>query len=105
MRMDRKVAIGAAGLVLLLGSVAFVASGAGTTDATLTEDEATQAATDRVDGTVLAVELEDEAGPVYEVLVEQDDGTLMEIEIDGDTGNVLEVENEDDESEDYEDDE
>ncbi|MEF8900081.1 MAG: PepSY domain-containing protein [Halovenus sp.] len=100
--MDRKVIIGAVGLVLLVGGVAFAASGAGAADPDLSEDEATGIATERVDGTVQEVELEDEGGPVYEVLVEQDDGTLMEVEIDGDNGDVLEVENEDDEAEDDE---
>jgi len=112
MKLNRPSILGIAGLVLA-GSGTAAATQMGGDDSTvseadvsLTEQAARDTATDEVDGTVRAVELEAEDGtPVYEVEVEATDGTVHEVEVDADDGTILETEVEDDGDDDgYDDD-
>ena len=111
MKLNRRSLLGIAGLVLAgSGTAAATQMGGDDTtvseaDVSLTEQAARDTATDEVDGTVRAVELEAEDGtPVYEVEVEATDGTVHEIEVDADDGTVLETEVEDDDDDGYNDD-
>ena len=68
--------------------------------AKITQDEAINAALEKVPGTVGEVELEDEKGTiVYEIELVSTDGTEHEVEVDAQTGEVLKVEADDDENE------
>ena len=68
--------------------------------AKITQDEAINAALEKVPGTVEEVELEDEKGTiVYEIELVSTDGTEHEVEVDAQTGEVLKVEADDDENE------
>jgi uncharacterized membrane protein YkoI len=111
MKLDRRSLLGIAGLVLAgSGTAAATRMGgddstASEADVSLTEQAARDTATDEVDGSVRAVELEAEDGtPVYEVEVEATDGIVHEVEVDADDGTVLEAEVEDDDEDDREDD-
>ena len=111
MKLNRRSLLGIAGLVLAgSGTAAATQMGGDDTtvseaDVSLTEQAARDTATDEVDGTVRAVELEAEDGtPVYEVEVEATDGTVHEIEVDADDGTVLETGVEDDDDDGYNDD-
>ena len=65
--------------------------------AKITQDEAINAALEKVPGTVEEVELEDEKGTiVYEIELVSTDGTEHEVEVDAQTGEVLKVEADDD---------
>jgi len=68
--------------------------------AKITQDEAINAALEKVPGTAGEVELEDEKGTiVYEIELVSTDGTEHEVEVDAQTGEVLKVEADDDENE------
>ena len=68
--------------------------------AKITQDEAINAALEKVPGTVEEVELEDEKGTiVYEIELVSTDGTEHEVKVDAQTGEVLKVEADDDENE------
>ena len=72
--------------------------------AKITQDEAINAALEKVPGTVEEVELEDKKGTiVYEIELVSTDGTEHEVEVDAQTGEVLKVEA-DDENENEEED-
>ena len=61
--------------------------------AKITEDEAINAALEKVPGTVNKVELEDENGTiVYEIEVLSTDGTEQEVKVDAQTSDVIKVE-------------
>ena len=73
--------------------------------AKITQDEAINAALEKVPGTVEEVELEDEKGTiVYEIELVSTDGTEHEVEVDAQTGEVLKVEADDDDEENEEED-
>jgi len=65
-------------------------------EAKVSADQAIQAALQKVPGTVVEVELEEEKDHkvMWEVEIVTADGKLMEVEIDAKTGEVLEVEEE-----------
>ena len=72
--------------------------------AKITQDEAINAALEKVPGTVEEVELEDEKGTiVYEIELVSTDGTEHEVEVDAQTGEVLKVEADDDDENEEED--
>ncbi len=58
--------------------------------ATVTEQEATKAATDLVPGTISSIELDDEDGfVVWEVDITQADGTMVEVLVDAGNASIL----------------
>ena len=65
-------------------------------EATVSADQAIQAALQKVSGTVVEAELEEEKDHkiIWEVEIVTADGKLMEVEIDAKTGEVLEAEEE-----------
>lgn len=118
MELNRRRLLGAAA-VAVVGGGATVAGATGTDpmgddddeesvspdEVELSEDEARDVATGRVDGTVREVELEREDGvPAYEFEIDGSDGVSREVVVHADDGEVLAVEREDEDEDEEEDD-
>ena len=92
------IAAGALSGLVFAGGIAGMVSAQSAAEATgLTEEQIIEIALEEIPGEVLEVELETEDGmQVYEVELLDEDGTEFELILAADTGDILEIEEEDD---------
>jgi len=92
------ITAGALSGLVLAGGVAGMVSAQSAAEATgLTEDQIIEIALTEIPGEVLEVEMDDEDGvTIYEVEILDDDGVEFELILAADTGEILEVEEEGD---------